>query len=52
MQEVGRLYGIPAFSILSLGGLIDTMRAGSDLLPRGALAAMEAYRGRYGTSPR
>jgi orotate phosphoribosyltransferase len=50
VQEVARLYGIPAISILSLGGLIDTMRAGSDLLPLGGLAAMEAYRGRYGTS--
>ena len=51
VQEVHRLYGIPAFSILSLGGLIDTLRSGSDLLPQHALAAMEAYRARYGTAP-
>jgi orotate phosphoribosyltransferase len=50
VQEVKRLYGIPAISILSLGGLIDTMRAGTDLLPQGALAAMEAYRARYGAA--
>ncbi len=50
VQEVRRLYGIPAISILSLGGLIDTMRAGGDLLPQGALAAMEAYRARYGAT--
>ncbi|MET0281634.1 MAG: orotate phosphoribosyltransferase [Steroidobacteraceae bacterium] len=48
VQEVQRLYGIPAFSILSLGGLIDSMRSGSDLLPAQALASMEAYRSRYG----
>lgn len=50
VQEVARLYGIPAFSILSLGSLIDTLRSGSDLLPKSALAAMEAYRARYGSS--
>jgi orotate phosphoribosyltransferase len=50
VQEVRRLYGIPAFSILTLGGLIDTMRSGSSPLPGGALAAMEAYRGRYGAT--
>jgi orotate phosphoribosyltransferase len=49
VQEVQRLYGIPAFSILSLSGLIDTLRSGSDLLPQNALAAMEAYRSRYGS---
>ncbi|HWL62807.1 MAG TPA: orotate phosphoribosyltransferase [Steroidobacteraceae bacterium] len=50
VQEVQRLYGIPAVSILSLGGLIDTMRTGGGLLPQGALAAMEAYRSRYGAA--
>ena len=50
VQEVQRLYGIPAFSILSLGGLIETLRSGSDLLPQQALAAMEAYRARYGST--
>jgi orotate phosphoribosyltransferase len=49
VQEVRRLYGIPAFSILTLDGLIDTIRSGSDLLPRSALDSMEAYRERYGT---
>jgi orotate phosphoribosyltransferase len=51
VQEVRRLYDIPAFSILSLDGLIETIRSGSGLLPEAALAAMEAYRARYG-SPR
>jgi orotate phosphoribosyltransferase len=50
VQEVGQLYAIPAFSILSLVGLIGILRSGSDLLPQGALAAMEAYRSRYGTT--
>lgn len=50
VQEVQRLYGIPAVSILSLGGLINTMRSGAGLLPQGALAAMEAYRARYGAA--
>lgn len=50
VQEVRRLYDIPAFSILSLDGLIETIRSGSGLLPQTALAAMEAYRGRYGTT--
>lgn len=49
VQEVKQLYGIPAFSILSLGGLIDTMRSGSALLPQSALAAMESYRAQYGS---
>jgi orotate phosphoribosyltransferase len=50
VQEVQRLYGIPAFSILTLGGLIEMMRSGSDLLPAQALSAMESYRGRYGAA--
>jgi orotate phosphoribosyltransferase len=50
VQEVRRLYGIPAFSILSLDGLIETIRTGSGLLPETALAAMEAYRARYGST--
>jgi orotate phosphoribosyltransferase len=50
VQEVRRLYGIPAFSILSLDGLIETIRSGSGLLPGSALAAMESYRARYGTA--
>src|SRR5690606_3308648 len=50
VQEMKRLYGIEAVSILSLDGLIATMRAGGDVLPADALAAMEAYRKRYGTA--
>ena len=50
VQEVHRLYDIPAISILTLGGLIETMRAGGDLLPTASLNAMEAYRGRYGAA--
>jgi orotate phosphoribosyltransferase len=50
VQEVRRLYGIPAVSILTLGGLIDTMRAGAGLLPAASLGAMEAYRSRYGAA--
>lgn len=50
VQEVRRLYGIPAFSILTLDGLIEIIRAGGNLLPREALGAMEAYRARYGTA--
>jgi hypothetical protein len=48
VEEVQRLYGIPCLSILTLGGLIDTMRQGSGLLPATALGAMESYRARYG----
>jgi orotate phosphoribosyltransferase len=50
VQEVKRLYGIPAISILTLGGLIDTMRAGDGMLPAASLSAMESYRSRYGAS--
>ena len=50
VQEVHRLYGIPAFSILSLSGLIEMLRAGSAELPQDALSSMEAYRARYGTA--
>jgi orotate phosphoribosyltransferase len=48
VQEVRRLYDIPAVSILTLGDLIDSMRAGDALLPAGSLALMEAYQNRYG----
>jgi orotate phosphoribosyltransferase len=48
VQEVRRLYGIAATSILTLGGLIESLRSGDGLLPQGALAAMESYRERYG----
>jgi orotate phosphoribosyltransferase len=48
VQEVQRLYGIPCISILTLGGLIDTLRQGNGLLPASALDAMESYRTRYG----
>jgi orotate phosphoribosyltransferase len=50
VQEVGRLYGIPCISILSLSDLIETMRSGDGLLPREQLEAMEAYRERYGST--
>jgi orotate phosphoribosyltransferase len=50
VQEVQRLYGMSCVSILTLGGLIDTLRRGDALLPAGALAAMEAYRSTYGSS--
>jgi orotate phosphoribosyltransferase len=50
VQEVHRLYGITAFSILSLAGLIESIRAGRGLLPREALEALEAYRARYGVA--
>jgi orotate phosphoribosyltransferase len=49
VQEVGRLYGMPCVSILSLQELIEIMRGGDELLPREQLAAMEAYRSRYGS---
>jgi orotate phosphoribosyltransferase len=48
VQEVQRLYGIPCLSILTLGGLIDTLRQGNGLLPATELGAMERYRARYG----
>jgi orotate phosphoribosyltransferase len=48
VQEVRRLYDIPAVSILTLGDLIDSMRAGDALLPAGSLALMEADQNRYG----
>jgi orotate phosphoribosyltransferase len=50
VQEVKRLYNIPAVSILTLADLIDSMRIGTGLLPAGSLAAMEAYRSRYGST--
>jgi len=49
VQEVQRLYGIPCIAILTLGGLIESMRSGSGLLPADALQAMEGYRARYGS---
>ncbi len=48
VQEVQRLYGIPCVAILSLSGLIDSLRSGSGLLPAAALHSMEGYRARYG----
>jgi orotate phosphoribosyltransferase len=50
VQEVGRLYGIPCISILTLDGLISMLRSGGGLLPASSLAAMEAYRARYGAA--
>jgi orotate phosphoribosyltransferase len=50
VQEVQRLYGIPAISILTLGDLIETMRTGGEMLPGASLDAMETYRMRYGST--
>jgi orotate phosphoribosyltransferase len=50
VQEVGRLYGIPCTSILSLDGLIAMLRSGDGLLPGSLLTAMETYRRRYGAA--
>ena len=50
VQEVQRLYGIPCISILTLADLIEAIRQGGNGLPADALGAMEAYRGRYGSS--
>ncbi|HXC58015.1 MAG TPA: orotate phosphoribosyltransferase [Steroidobacteraceae bacterium] len=52
VQEVQRLYGIPSISILTLAGLIESLRQGGSGLPATALAPMEAYRSRYGVQPR
>jgi len=49
VQEVQRLYGIPCISILTLEGLIESIRQGATGLPPTALPAMEAYRSRYGS---
>ena len=48
VQEVGRLYGIPCVSILTLGALIEVLREAKGSLPTAHLAALEAYRERYG----
>jgi orotate phosphoribosyltransferase len=50
VQEVQRLYGIGCISILTLADLIEAIRQGGNGLPAQALGAMEAYRGRYGTT--
>ena len=50
VQEVQRLFGIPCISILTLADLIEAIRQGGNGLPADALGAMEAYRGRYGSS--
>jgi orotate phosphoribosyltransferase len=50
VQEVQRLYGIPCVAILTLGGLIDSLRSGSSPLPANARESMESYRARYGTT--
>jgi orotate phosphoribosyltransferase len=50
VQEVQRLYGIPCVAILTLGGLIESLRSGSGLLPEGAREGMESYRTRYGAA--
>lgn len=50
VQEVGRLYGIPCISILTLDGLIEMLRGGDGQLPASSLQAMEAYRSQYGVA--
>lgn len=50
VQEVHRLYGIPCVAILTLGGLIDSLRSGNGPLPATALETMEGYRSRYGAA--
>ncbi|MEO6078471.1 MAG: phosphoribosyltransferase family protein, partial [Steroidobacteraceae bacterium] len=50
VQEVQRMYGIPCIAILSLSGLIESLRSGSGLLPADALQGMEGYRARYGAA--
>lgn len=50
VQEVGRLYGIPCISILTLDGLIEMLRGGDEQLPASSLQAMEAYRSQYGVA--
>lgn len=50
VQEVGRLYGIPCISILTLDGLIEMLRGGDGQLPVSSLQAMEAYRSQYGVA--
>jgi orotate phosphoribosyltransferase len=50
VQEVQRLYGIPCVAILTLGGLIDSLRSGNSAMPAGAREGMENYRARYGVA--
>jgi orotate phosphoribosyltransferase len=50
VQEVQRLYGIPCVAILTLEGLIDSLRSGDSPLPATARDAMESYRIRYGAA--
>jgi orotate phosphoribosyltransferase len=50
VQEVQRLYGIPCIAILTLEGLINSLRSGSGMLPATALQGMEGYRARYGAA--
>jgi orotate phosphoribosyltransferase len=50
VQEVQRLYGIPCVAILTLDGLIDSLRSGDSPLPANAREAMESYRLRYGAA--
>ena len=50
LDFAGTLSAPPRLYLDLLGGLIETMRSDSGLLPRDALAAMEAYRSRYGSA--
>jgi orotate phosphoribosyltransferase len=46
VQEVERSEGVSVFSIINMGHIIDYLAVGQG--PEGALAAMRAYRARYG----
>jgi orotate phosphoribosyltransferase len=50
VEEVQRLYGIPCVAIMTLGGLIGSLRSGSGPLPAEARGSMESYQARYGVA--
>jgi orotate phosphoribosyltransferase len=50
VQQVRELYRIPVVSILTLSDLIAGLEAGLAGVPADALAAMRAYRARYGAA--
>ncbi len=50
VQEVRDTFGLPVVSILTLSALIAGVREGVAGVPAEALADLEAYRARYGTS--
>lgn len=51
IQEIEQRWGVPVFSIIAMEDLISYLESAPDLgeaVPDGALAAMRAYRERYG----